>query len=449
MHPATTRYAEHINPAFVRLLGTFGYGRVFLRANGMELFDSEDRRYLDFLAGFGTNSLGHNPPALIERMQAALAEDLPNVMHVGPQAWAGELGAALAEKIPALPLCLLSLSGSEAVEAAIKLARAATGRPGVVYCSGGFHGTGLGALSVMGHARWQRPFQPLLPDCHAVPFGDADALRTVLEKHEIGAFLVEPILGEGGVIFPPEGYLTEARRLCARHGALFMVDEVQTGLARSGTWFASEQTRGLDPDVLILGKALGAGLVPVSATLTRRGLHQKAYGDLWKFDLHGSTYGGYALGCIVALETLRIMEEDNLCARSRERGRQLVDKLERRVGGHPLVKDVRGMGLMVGLELGKPDGGLLSSLRQALVPKQILCQWLSVRLLEAGFVCQPASQQWNVLKLTPPLNVTEAELDQLVEAIGGILDQYKSIARLAKDVTLRLGEQFGSGWGFG
>ena len=171
MHPATARYAEHINPAFVRLLGTFGYGRVFLRAQGAALFDAEDRRYLDFLAGFGTNNLGHNHPELIERLQLALNEDLPHVMHVGPQAWAGELGEALAKRLPALQLCLLSLSGSEAVEAAIKLARAATGRPGIVYCSGAFHGTGLGALSVMGHARWQRPFQPLLPECHAVPYG--------------------------------------------------------------------------------------------------------------------------------------------------------------------------------------------------------------------------------------------------------------------------------------
>lgn len=449
MHPATARYAEHVNPAFVRLLGAFGYGRVFLRADGMELYDSEGRRYLDFLAGFGTNNLGHNPPALIARLQAALAEELPNVMHVGPQAWAGELGEALAKRVPALPLCLLSLSGSEAVEAAMKLARAATGRPGIVYCTGGFHGTGLGALSVMGHARWQRPFQPLLPECHAVPFGDLDALDSVLAKNKVAGFLVEPILGEGGVVFPPDGYLLEAQRLCVQNGALFMLDEVQTGLGRTGSWFAFQQTPHLDPDVLILGKALGSGLLPISATLTRRHLHQAAYGDLWKFDLHGSTYAGYALGCIAALETLRVIEEDDLLAKSRARGAYLVEQLQNRLGSHPLVKDVRGSGLLVALELGNPGGGLLAGLRQALVPKQILCQWLSVRLLELGFVCQPASQQWNCLKLTPPLTLGDEHVDRLAGAVGGILDEYKSISKLAKDVTKRLGTQLMGGWQFG
>jgi putrescine aminotransferase len=318
-----------------------------------------------------------------------------------------------------------------------------------VYCTGGFHGTGLGALSVMGHARWQKPFQPLLPDCHAVPYGHLDALRNILEKKKIAGFVVEPILGEGGVIYPPDGYLLEAQRLCVQNGALFMLDEVQTGLGRTGSWFAFEQTKGIDPDVLILGKALGSGVMPVSATMTRRHLHQKAYGDIWKFELHGSTYGGYALGCITALETLRIMHANDVCTRSRERGDYLVAELKRRVGDHPMVKDIRGSGLMVALELGSAGSGLLSSVRQALLPKQILCQWLSVRLLEEGFVCQPASQQWNILKLTPPLTIDNTHIDRLVAAVGKILDDYKSVARLTKDVTKRLGAQFKGGWGFG
>src|SRR6185436_10559714 len=265
-HPATERYARHVNPALVKLLGMFGYGRVFTRALGVELWDSEGRRYVDLLAAFGAAGLGHNPRRLVDRMREALSEELCHLMHVGPQALAGELGEALARRLPALPIMLPSLSGGEAVEAAIKLARAATGRAMIVSCEGGFHGTGLGNLSVMGHRRWRAPFEPLLPECRRVPFGDLRALERVLEKHRVAALLLEPIQAEAGVVLPPEGYLREAQALCRRHGALLVLDEVQTGLGRTGRWFAFEHAPGLDPDVVVLGKTLGGALIPVAVT---------------------------------------------------------------------------------------------------------------------------------------------------------------------------------------
>ena len=452
VHPATARYAEHINPAFVKLLGTFGYGRVFERARGCELWDAKGRSYLDMLAGFGTNSLGHNPPRIVQAMQQALADDMANVMHVGPQAWADVLGELLAERVPKLPLSLLSLSGGEAVEAAMKLARAATGRPGIIYTTGGYHGTGLGNLSVMGHARWQRPFQPLVPECYATPFGDLDALETLLKGHRIGAFLVEPIQGEAGVIMPDRDYLFGAQQLCQKHGALFMVDEVQTGLARTGKFLAYQHDERLDPDVVILGKALGAGMMPVSATLTRRALHQAAYGTMWKFDLHGSTYGGNALGCRAAIEAVKMIEEDDLAAHAKARGDQLLKGLVSRIGEHPLVKDVRGRGLMVAVELGPTGTGALQKLIPglvSLVSKQVFGQWLSLRLLERGIVCQPASQQWDVLKLTPPLTIREAQVDHFVDEIAAVLNSYRSLVPLCADVSKRIGNQAISGWGFG
>jgi putrescine aminotransferase len=446
------RYADHVNPAFVRLLGTFGYGRIFVRARGLELWDAEERRYLDFLAGFGTNCLGHNPAAVHERLVEALGASLPNVMHVGPEIAAGELGEALARLVPALPIAMFSLSGGEAVEAAMKLARAATGRPGIVYAGGGFHGTGLGNLSVMGHARWQRPFQPLLPECHAVPFGDLEALAHTLKEHKVGGVLLEPIQGEAGVIMPPEGYLLAVQALCRETGALFMLDEVQTGLGRTGKWFAYQHTAGLDPDVLILGKGLGAGVIPISATLTRRDLHQRAYGSMWKFDLHGSTYAGNALGCITALAVLRAIEEGELVEAAGARGRYLASRLGARLAGHPLLKAIRGPGLLVGIELGPQGKGVLGKLFAAgaeAISRQVLGQWLSLRLLERGFVCQPASQEWNVLKLTPPLVVGESDIDAFVATVGDILGEYTSLVPLLRDVSRRLGSQFLSGWQFG
>lgn len=457
-HPVTERYARHVNPALVRLLGTFGYGRVFTRALGVELWDSEGRRYVDLLAGFGSASLGHNPPRLVARLREALGEELCHLVHVGPQALAAELGEALAHRLPALPIALLSLSGGEAVEAAIKLARAATGRTTILSCEGGFHGSGLGNLSVMGFRRWRAPFEPLLPECRRIPFGDASALEAALRRHRVAAFLVEPIQAEAGVVLPPAGYLRDAQALCRRHGALLVLDEVQTGLGRTGRWFGFETVSAvaataseLDPDIVVLGKTLGAGLVPIAATMTRRELQDRAYGGPKTFDLHGSTYAGYALGCAAALTVLRTLDEDRLIEAARQRGRRLRDGLARRIGSHPLVRDVRGEGQLTAVELGLTGTGWLGRLAaSALEPvsREVLGQWLALRLLEAGYVCQPASQAWNVLKLTPPLTIDDATLDAFVETVGGILDEYRDLGRLVADVTRRVASQYKTGWEF-
>lgn len=451
LHPSVQRYTDHVNPAFIQLLGTFGFGRVFTRAEGMRLWDDQGREYLDFLAGFGAINLGHNPAELISGIVSALSDNHPNIMHVGPQVWAAELGAQLARRIPSLPVSLFSCSGGEAVEAAMKLARAATQRPGIVYASGGFHGTGLGSLSVMGFSRWQKPFRPLLPECHEVPFGDLDALGRTLKKQRVAGVLLEPIQGEAGVNVPSGTYLTEAQALCQKHGALFMLDEVQTGLGRTGRFCAFEHDADLDPDVVILGKSLGGSLMPISATLTRRELHKRAYGSMSKFDLHGSTLSGNALSCRAAILTLELLDQLGLTEAAQVRGEQLQAALEARLSGHPLVRSVRGQGLLVGLELGPTGSGWVQRVAPRLVKllsRQVLGQWLSVRLLERGFLTQPASQQWDVLKLTPPLSVSEAQIDALVEATGSILDEYRDLTPLLLDVASRLGDQRNAGWGF-
>ncbi len=449
------QYEEHVNPAFVRVLGLLGYGRVFTRAQGLCLWDVEGRTYTDFLAGFGTNSLGHNPTQLTSALCDLLDKDLPHVLHVGPQSWAAKLGAAFAEHSH-LPIALLSLSGGEAVEAALKLARAATGKKTLVYCSGGFHGTGFGNLSVLGHARWQKPFQPLVPNCLAVPYGDLDALRSVLRQRDVAAFVVEPIQGEAGVIVPSDSYLREAQIACRAHGSLFVVDEVQTGMGRTGTLFAYQQVEGLDPDMVVLGKGLGGGLLPVSATLVRREHHERAYGTMDTFDLHGSTYAGYALGCAVALHVLEAVSSPEFLARVVQNGERLATRLRARLSNHPWVRDVRGCGLLVGIELGPTGHRFLDKVAPPVsralskaVAQKMLGQWLAVRLLEQGFVCQPASQAWNVLKLTPPLTVTEDAIDRFVDATGSILDEYRDLLPLVSDMTSRLSSQFLAGGPFG
>jgi putrescine aminotransferase len=452
-HPAVALYAEHMNPAFVKLLGAFGYGRVFVSARGTMLRDHEGREYLDFLAGFGATNLGHNHPRLTEALRAALLEDLPGVVHAGPQVHAAELASELCARVPFLPMCLFSSSGAEAVETGLKLARAFTRRPGIVYCEGSYHGLSMGALSITGAARMRAPFAPLLSDCHPIPFGDLAALERALSRHRVGAFVVEPILGEGGAVIPKSGYLAAARELCHRKGALLILDEVQTGLGRTGALFA-HQVAGLtvEPDVLVLGKSLGGSLVPISATLTTRAIHARAFGTAERFDLHGSTYAGSALACRAALETLRILDAEDLVKTGAAKGRRLLAGLAGALEGHPMVRSVRGRGLLVGVELGPTDRGVVNRVLPGMVrgvSRRVFGQWLAVRLLEQGIVAQPASQRWDVLKLTPPLTVSDAEIDRVVAAIAGILDGYRDLGPLLRDVAVRLGRQLGSGWSFG
>ncbi|MFZ5892512.1 MAG: aspartate aminotransferase family protein [Myxococcota bacterium] len=444
-------YARHVNPAFVRLLGTFGYGRVFVRARGTTLFDDQGREYLDMLAAFGAANLGHNSPALIECMKSFLDEEAMNLIHIGPQPHAAKLASELAAALsPPLEVTMFSNSGGEAVESAIKLARVATRRSAIIYAYGSFHGTGLGPLSVMGHPRLREPFEPLLPDCHAVRFGDLDALKRVLTENRAAAFVVEPIQAEGGVIMPPPNYLAEARDLCKRKGALFVLDEVQTGLGRTGTLFAYE-TSGCVPDVLVLGKSLGGALLPLSVAITSREIWRRAFGSQDKFDLHGSTYSGNALACRVGSEVLRQVRADGFVATARERGERFLNALRTILMGHPLVREVRGAGLLIGIELGPTDSTLGQRVFGQLfesVSEKVFGQWLAVRLLERGIVCQPASQHWNVLRLEPPLTVSNAEIDRTVLEIRNLLSEYTALLPLMKDVAQRLGEQYRGGWSF-
>lgn len=272
------RHARHVDPTFVRLLGVLGYGRVFTRAEDVWLWDAEGRRYLDLVAGYGTMNLGHNHPALLAEISEFLRSAPPNVCHVGVTPWAGALAERLGRLAGApLQIAVLTSSGAEAVEAGLKLARLATGRAEIVFAAGAFHGLTAGTLSVMGDTRLRRRLEPLLPGCHEVPFGDLPALERALSRRRAAAFVVEPVQCEGGIVLPPPGYLAAARELCERTGALLVLDEVQTGLGRTGRTFAF-QDEGVVPDVLVLAKALGGGLVACGAALTSAEVFERASG---------------------------------------------------------------------------------------------------------------------------------------------------------------------------
>lgn len=445
------KYAQYVNPAFVKVLGILGYGRAFVRARDVWIWDAEGRRYVDFLAAFGAANIGHNHPRLVERLKEFFDEDAVNLNHVGPARQAADLGERLAHMLPdPLEISLLSNTGAEAVEAGLKLARAATARQGLVYCEGSYHGTTLGTLSVMGERRMRDPFEPLLDACTMVPFGDASALERVLASRQCAAFILEPIQCEGGIVFPPAGYLKEAGDLCKQYGTLLVLDEVQTALGRTGAMFAFE-TVETTPDILVLSKSLGGAIAPIGATVTSREIFDKAYGTTDRFDLHATTFGGNAFSCVAAMEALDIIEEERLVENSAHMGARLVEGVRERLAGHPLVSDIRGQGLLVGIELGPTDSGVLNRVAPSLVEavsKKAFGQWAALKLLEEGIICQPASQRWNVLRLEPPLTVQENEVKTVIDTISRLFDEYRSLPKLLKDVAARVTGQYKKGWKF-
>jgi putrescine aminotransferase len=438
LHPALAQYARHVNPAFVELLNVLGYGRLYQRALDVWVWDHRGNRYLDCLAGFGTVNLGHNHPRLVSRLESFLKSEALNHFHVGPSPYMAEVAARLARD--GLEMALFCSSGAEAVEAGMKLAQAATRRNKLVYCSGGYHGTSLGTLGVMGDPRKRDAFG--LPNGRniEVPFGDIAALREALSRRDAAGFVVEPIQGEGGVRLPPAGYLEQAQALCRRYGTLLVLDEVQTGIGRTGSLFAFEKD-GFVPDVLALAKALGGGIATIGVALTGRALHRKAYGSMDRFDWHSSTFGGNSLSCVAAIETLRILEEENLVANAAARGAELIEGLRKRLSGHPFVKDIRGRGLLVGIEIGPTDATWLGRAAPAavsLVSRKLFGHWVSLKLLERGIVCQPAALRWDVLKVEPPLTIRQEEIALFVDAVADIFAEYCDLPSLLGDAAKRL-----------
>jgi putrescine aminotransferase len=425
LHPAVAQYARHVNPAFVELLNVLRYGRLYSRALDVWVWDHAGTKYLDCLAGFGSINLGHNHPRLAARLSAFLQAEAPNHFHIGPSPHMAELATQLATD--ELEVTLFCNSGAEAVEAGLKLARAATGRRKFVYCSGGYHGTTLGALGVMGDERKRAAFVPDSENIE-VPFGDLNGLKHVLGR-DVAAFIVEPIQGEGGVRVPPAGYLEEAKALCRRRGVLFILDEVQTGIGRTGTLYAE-----IIPDVRVLAKALGGGIASIGTAVTTRELHRKAYGSMARFDWHSSTFGGNSFACVAAQETLRIVDDEKLAANAAARGAQLISGLRKGLADHPYIRDIRGCGLLVGVEIGPADNGWLGSLAS----KKVFGHWVSLKLLERGIICQPAALRWDVLKIEPPLTIREAEVAHFVETIAAIFADYRNLPALVADVAKRL-----------
>jgi ornithine--oxo-acid transaminase len=405
------------------VLRTLGFHREWAYGRGSHLVDRDGNEYLDLLAGYGVFSLGRSHPYVKEQLERVLAADTPNLPQLGVSTLAGALAERLVALAPqSIDAVVLNSSGTEAVEAALKLARAATGRPRVLHCERGFHGLTLGSLSVNGNDEFRERFGPLLPGCDPIPFGDADALERELARGDVAAFIVEPIQGKG-VYLAPDGYLQAAQQLCRRHGALLIVDEVQTGLGRTGRFLALEHW-GVEPDLVPISKALSGGYVPVGALLASRRVFEATFDSMERSVVHGSTFGGGDLAAAAGLATLDVIERERLTDRAARLGDLLLELTRPLVDRFEIVREVRGLGLMWAIELGPPSGRAARRLWTAIERRQpgLFAQLVIVPLFrDHRILTQVAGHHMNVIKALPPLVISEEELRRFVAALEEVL----------------------------
>ena len=414
--------ARHLDPSLVDVLRILGFDKEFVSARGSYLYDASGTAYLDLHTGEGFASLGHNHPDIRETLLVTLASDLADGVQIHYSVLAGMLAEELTRRLPgSLEAVFFASTGAEAVDSAMKFARAATGRPRFLSCDSSFHGVTLGPLSLVGDEFFKEGFGPLLPGCSRVPFGDLDALEAELRTKDVAAFVVEPVQGRM-VTLPPLGYLKGAQDLCRRYGTLFIVDEIQTGLGRTGKWFALEHD-GLEPDFVLVGKALSGGYMPVAAMVTTRDLFQKAVGTLERSYVHQSTYGRNRLSMAAGLATLRVIERDGLVDRAAHMGRYLMDGLGELRNRYEMVKEIRGRGLMVGIELGAPASKLarLNWRLIHLASEGLFPQLVVIPLHRDHRVVTMAAGKNDVIKLLPPFTLSEQEADQFLGALGAVL----------------------------
>ncbi len=389
-------YSEHLNPGLAKLMQFAGFG-VEVSAEGMYITDQDGREYLDFLGGYGVFSLGHRHPDVLKAVVDQLQKQpLSSKTFFNPVQ--GALARRLAEVAPeGLKYTFFSNSGTEAVEAALKMARAATGRTGFVSTEGGYHGKTLGALSVTGREKYRKPYQPLVPGASFVPYGDLAAAEAAINE-TTAAFIVETVQGEGGVHVAPPGYLAGLRAACDRAGALLIADEVQTGLGRTGKWFGCDH-EGVRPDLMTLAKALGGGVMPIGATMGTAAVWNKVFAD--NPLTHTSTFGGNPLACAAGLAVLDIMERDNLVERVATQGDRLQAALREAFKDQPLVAEVRGQGLLIGVEFAEDEVGEL----------------VIAQMMKRGVIAAYTLNNPRVIRIEPPFLVTDEQIEHAVSCL--------------------------------
>jgi ornithine--oxo-acid transaminase len=432
---------RHLNPQMGRILRTLGFDKVWRGGEGAHLIDADGERYLDLLGGYGVFAIGRNHPEAIAALEEVMAARTGNLPQLGVTLLSGVLAEQLLARAPGSVAAMVPANtGTEAVEAAIKIARAATGRPRVLYAEHAFHGLTLGSLSINGNVEFREGFGPLLPGCDPVGFGDLDALAGELERGDVAAFVVEPVQGKG-VNLPPAEYLPAAQELCRQAGALFVCDEVQTGVGRTGRFLALEHWE-LQPDMICLAKALSGGLVPIGAVLVSRRAFERVFDGMERAVRHGSTFGGNDLAAAAALATLRVIEREDLVARAERMGALLLELTSPLVERYEVVREVRGLGLMWAIELGPPAGAGARRLWERVERRQpgLFSQLITVPLFhQHRILCQVAGHHMNVIKALPALSIEESELRRFAAALEETIAAAERYPRALARFGLRTG----------
>ena len=416
-------HARHLNPALVEVQRITGFDRVYTRAQGAYLYDAEGNAYLDFLSGYSVYNMGRNHPVVKQAIRDVLDLDLPNLVQMDCSLLSGLLAEALLKKTPPhLEAIFFCNSGTEAIEGALKFARAATGRAGIVSLHSGYHGLSYGSLSVTGIPNFHEGFGPLMADTARVKLGDLDALERLLRKRSVAAFLVEPVQGKG-VKFPKNDFFVQAQRLCRKYETLFICDEIQTGLGRTGKWWGFEHWN-LEPDIITVAKSLSGGFVPVGAIITRRAIYQKVFSRLDRCVVHSSTFGRNNLAMACGLASLAILEDEKLVENSTRIGNLLLERLDALRPKHTFLKEIRGKGLMIAIEFHEPPElglkmawRLLHRIDKALFPQLVIVPLLSKHRV----LTQVAGHNMDVIKILPPLMIGEREVDYFVKAFDETL----------------------------
>ncbi|HXJ57430.1 MAG TPA: aspartate aminotransferase family protein [Verrucomicrobiae bacterium] len=435
-------HAQHVNPANVRTLKTIGFDRCYVRAEGPYLWDVEGTKYLDLLSGYGVFSLGRNHPDVRRVLMDFLQADYPSLVKMEAPLLCGLLAEELKKRMPnQLDMVFFANSGAEGVETAIKYARCATRKPAIIHCKKAFHGLTYGSLSLNGDESFREGFEPFLTDCRIIPFDDLAALEKELSRRDVAAFVVEPVQGKG-VNLPAPGYLREAAALCRKYGALFVADEVQSGMGRTGRFLAVEHDGDVDPDIVVLSKALSGGYVPVAAVLCRKWIHEKVFSSMQRSVVHSSTFSQGSFAMAAGLAALDVIDRYDLINRARELGQRIGEGLRALLPRFELLKEIRWRGLMVGIEFGPPRSlglkaawALMHKLDKSLFPQAAIIPLLD----KHHIITQVAGHHVDIIKLLPPLIISEADVKWFLDAFEDVMIQMHKFPGPAWEVIADIG----------